>query len=392
MIGRRAYLDDNASSPLRPEARDAMFAALGQSGNPSSVHAEGQAARGLIERARDAIAREAGVRAEDIIFTSGATEALNTVLRPAFWGDVGTSSSTGPLTELVIGATEHVAALTGHGWPSDQVRVVPVTAGGVIDQQALSTALEACQAGGRRPIVAVQYANNETGVLQPIGEISDRVHDAGGVVVCDCVQGVGRLDPMFPAGPDAMIVSSHKTGGPTGVGAIVLRAETPVAPFVRGGGQERNRRGGTEAVAAIAGFGAAIDAVATQGQIERQRIAALRDSLEADLRSMSPDMVVFGAGSPRLPNTICFTVAGLRAETAVIALDLEGVAVSSGSACSSGKVATSHVLEAMGVAPEMAAGAIRVSLGWATSSEDVTHVLEAWRTIYSALRERRAAA
>lgn len=387
-MGRRAYLDDNASSPLRPEARKAMLSAFDQSGNPSSVHAEGQATRALIERARGAIARNADVRAEEVVFTSGATEALNTVLRPAFWGD----AEDAPSTELLIGATEHVAAMNGHGWPKKRVRLLPVTDGGLIDQDALSEELQTCVADGRRPIVAIQYANNETGVVQPISEFADRVHDMGGVVVCDCVQGIGRLDPMFPAGADAMIVSSHKIGGPTGAGAIVLRAEPPVAPFVRGGGQERNRRGGTEAAAAIAGFGAAIDAVRGQGEIERQRIAALRDSLEADLCSMSPEMVVFGAHSPRLPNTTCFTVEGLRAETAVIAFDLEGVAVSSGSACSSGKVATSHVLEAMGVAPEAAASAIRVSLGWATASEDLTHFLEAWRTIYSALRERRAAA
>lgn len=360
----RFYLDHNATSPLRGPARAKMLDALRSSGNPSSVHAEGRAARALIEAAREKVAALVGGRARNVIFTSGATEALNLALSPQWRGPQGAP------TKLLVSATEHVAALEGHGFGGG-VEILPVDASGVLDLPALDAAL----ASADGPVaLCLQAANNETGVLQPVAAAAERVHAAGGLLICDAVQAAGRIPCTFETtGADMLVVSSHKTGGPMGAGALVLRDPSLHCdrPLIRGGGQERGFRAGTENVAAIAGFGAAAEDALSHLDEEAARVAALRDRLEAELLRLAPAATIFGAVAQRLPNTSAFSIPGLSAETALMAFDLAGLALSSGSACSSGKVKRSHVLAAMGVSPEAAGGALRVSLGWTSTGEDV---------------------
>ena len=364
--GTRTYLDYNATAPMRPEARAAVLAAMETFGNPSSVHAEGRAARRIVEEARAEVARLAGVPARCVTFASGATEAVNVVLNPRF----GVGAKAPPLDRLIVSAGEHPCVLQGHRFPASAVEVAPLTADGRIDLDWLA---DACRRPGR-PLLALQGANNETGVIQPVAEAAALVHAAGGLVFCDAVQLAGRSDFSLAAlGADALALSAHKIGGPKGAGALVVaNAEIGLGePLIRGGGQERGVRAGTESVASIAGFGAAVRAVLGEAPSERRRLLALRDRLAERVRETVPEAVVFGAAAPRLPNTLCFAAPGVEAATLMIALDLAGVAVSSGAACSSGKVTPSHVLAAMGVAPGLARGAIRLSLGWGSSEIDV---------------------
>lgn len=364
----RAYFDWNATARPRPEARDAMLGALDTGGNPSSVHAEGRAARRLVERAREQVAALVGAEPREVVFTSGGTEANALALSPVL-GDV-----------LLISAVEHPSVRSGGRFP---VAVeLPVTSDGVIDL----TEFERRIAGAPRPLVSIMLANNETGVIQPTAEVSAMVHAAGGLLHVDAVQGPGRISCDFKAlGADLMTISSHKIGGPQGVGALIKREALDLAPLIRGGGQERGARAGTENVAGIAGFGAAAAAVSRAWREEAARMAELRERFEAGLKAISPQATIFGAAVPRLPNTTLFTVPGAKAETLVIAFDLEGVAVSSGAACSSGKVAPSHVLAAMGAAPELSGGAIRVSLGHTTTPADLEIVLRAWAKLAEGL-------
>ena len=381
----RHYLDHNATSPLRPLAREAMLVALAAAGNASSVHAEGRAARALIEDAREKVAALVGGRARNVIFTSGATEALNLALRPDWRGADGAASA-----RLLPGASEHVAALEGHGF-GDQAERLPVTADGVLDMAALDAAL--ARLAGSKAMVCVQAANNETGVLQPLGVIADKVHAAGGLLVCDAVQAAGRIPCTFETtGADMLIVSSHKIGGPLGAGALVL-ADAALhcdRALLRGGGQERGFRAGTENVAAIAGFGAAADEAAGRGVTESAAVGALRDHAEAGLRALAPEAVIYGERAPRLPNTSAFAIPGASAETMLMAFDLAGVALSSGSACSSGKVRRSHVLEAMGIGRDVAAGSLRLSLGWNSQQGDVHGFLTALERILPKMRRKTA--
>jgi cysteine desulfurase len=363
-----AYLDWNATAKLRPEAQAAVTAALDVTGNPSSVHAAGRAARRLIEDARDKVAALVGVTSRDVVFTSGGTEANMLALTPAF-GEV-----------LLISAIEHPSVRSGGRFAAAED--IAVTAAGVVDLVALERQL----AGRSRPLVSLMLANNETGVIQPVAEAAALVHAAGGLLHVDAVQGPGRIACDFKAlSADLMTLSSHKIGGPQGVGALIRRDGLTLDSQIKGGGQERGARAGTENVAGIAGFGAAAEAVRQGWTGEAARMAALRDKLEAGIKAVAPKAVIFGVEVARLPNTTLFSVPGMKAETAVIAFDLEGVAVSSGAACSSGKVAPSHVLAAMGVAPELARGAIRVSLGYATSDEDVGTILKAWGKLSESL-------
>lgn len=376
MKAERIYLDHNATAPVRPEAAEAVASALALGGNPSSVHGEGRTARKLIEAARERVAALVGGRGRDVTFTSGATEALNLALSPYF--------QNGPV-RLLISATEHVAALRGHRFPDKAVTVLPVLPSGLIDLEALKQALDDYKAPA---MLALQVANNETGVIQPLAEAARLVHERRGMVVADAAQAAGKIPlNMHELGADIVVLSAHKFGGPAGVGALVRGrcVGHMEAPVLRGGGQEGGWRAGTENLSGIAGFGAAAESAQKALTTETERLATLRDALEEGLRAINPATVVFGAEASRLPNTCAFAVPGIPAEIALMSLDLEGVAVSSGSACSSGKVRASHVLEAMNVSPDLRGGMIRVSLGWNSVPTHVERFLEIWRNVHANL-------
>jgi cysteine desulfurase len=378
-MSERAYLDWNATAPLRPEALVAMLAALEEAGNPSSVHAEGRAARRLVEQARGQVAAAVGARADDVVFTAGGTEANALALTPG-WQLSGRTAE-----RLIVSAVEHPSVLAGGRFPAERMSTAPVNAHGVIDLDALKARL----AAGGPALVSLMLANNETGAVQPVPETARIVHEAGGILHVDAVQALGRMPIDARAlGADLLTISAHKIGGPKGNGALIVTEPAlrwPV-PLIRGGGQERNRRAGTENVAGIAGFGAAAEAAAYNLPIETKHMSALRSELEAGLIAIDGTMI-FSQQVPRLPNTTLFALKGIRAETAVIAFDLEGVAVSSGAACSSGKVQASHVLAAMAIQPEIAVGAIRVSLGPTTKKADINRCIEAWKKLANVLRK-----
>jgi cysteine desulfurase len=379
----RSYLDYNASAPMRPEVVEAVLRASALCGNPSSVHAEGRQARAAIETARAAVAALVGADARDVVFTSGGTEAVNTVLSP------GLRRGTLRAASLLIAATEHPCGLDGHGFPPEAVTILPVSGDGLLRLDVLDQAM--AQAGPA--LVSVHAANNETGAVQPLGEVSARVHGAGGLVHSDAVQAAGRVPlDMAALKLDAVTLSAHKLGGPKGVGALVLGSGVDLAEGrMRGGGQERGRRAGTPNVAGIVGFGVAAEIARREREAEARRLGNLRDWFEGVIRRLAPAACIFAGDVERLPNTLAFAVPGLRAETALIALDLAGVAVSSGSACSSGKVRRSHVLEAMGISPDLAEGAIRISLGWNSSEADLSRFARAFETLIGTLYVRRRA-
>jgi cysteine desulfurase len=379
----RSYFDWNATAPLRPEAGAAMVEALGLTGNASSVHAEGRGARRLIEEARRTVAALAGADPAQVTFTSGATEANMLALTPA----LERGGERAPRHCLFVSAVEHPSVRGGGRFKLENVEELPVDGDGILDLEVLAREV----AMAERPLVSVMLANNETGVIQPIREIADIVHRADGLLHVDAVQGAGRIGcDIDDLQADLMSLSAHKLGGPQGIGALIRRDGIHVAePLIRGGGQERSLRAGTENVAAIAGFGAAAAAVDAARETEAIRMAALRDRLEAGIRAATPEAVIFGAKAARLPNTTLFSAPGLRAETAVIAFDLNGIAVSSGAACSSGKVQPSTVLAAMGVAPALARGAVRLSLGWTTTEADIERFLGTWITLAPSLLKER---
>jgi cysteine desulfurase len=383
----RAYLDWNATAPMRPEARAACVEALGLTGNPSSVHAEGRAVRRLVEAARTEVAALVNAEPANVIFTSGGTEANMLALTPAIEDGADKRSR----DRLLVSAIEHPSVRQGGRFPREQVAEVQVAASGAIDLDMLRQMLKP----GGRALVSLMLANNETGVLQPVREAAEIVHEAGGLLHVDAVQGPGRVAvDMKALGADLMTLSAHKLGGPKGAGALILREGLHIADaLIRGGGQERGARAGTENVVAIAGFSAAAEMARQNVALEQRRMSELRDRLEIGLRTRTPDIIIFGADALRLPNTTLFAAPGLKAETAVIAFDLEGVAVSSGAACSSGKVQPSHVLAAMGVDKALARGAIRVSLGHTTSESEVGSFLKAWNKLSESLgKERRGLA
>jgi cysteine desulfurase len=370
----RSYLDHNATSPLRPEAHNAMMGAMACAGNPSSVHTEGREARTVVETARETVARVFQVKPDAVTFTSGGTEAANWLLQAR------------PGRQLAISAVEHPCVLKGHRFPGEDVRVIPVSSDGVIDLEALENALVS------PAIVAVQAANNETGVVQPLPDVASLTRTKDGLVVCDAVQVVGRAPLRDFSGADALFFSAHKFGGPKGVGAVIWQsAEPEPAPLIRGGGQESRRRSGTENVVGIVGLAAALDAADKEQVIWKSRAEALQLTLEQGLRALAPDAVIFGENAERLPNTTCFAIPGKSAEMLLIAFDLEGIAVSSGSACASGKVARSHVLAAMGVMDSLGEGVIRVSTGWNTEDADIERFLAALKKICRGRVGRRAA-
>jgi cysteine desulfurase len=373
----RVYLDWNATAPLRPEARAAMAAAWDLLGNPSSVHAEGRHARRLVEEARSAVAGAIGALARNVVFTSGGTEANALALVPGL-----RAASGQPVQRLVVSAIEHASVFSGGRFTAEAISTVVVTTSGVVDLDHLRKLLDK----GSPALVSVMSANNETGAVQPVAEVAEIVHAAGSLLHVDAIQALGKIPfDIKVIDADLVTLSAHKIGGPKGVGALVLGdGLTGLEPLWRGGGQELGRRAGTENVAGIAGFGAAVE-VAVRGESgDAVRLEALRDRLENGLRQTA-GLLVFCTDVPRLPNTTLFTAPGLKAETAVIGFDLEGIAVSSGSACSSGKVQPSHVLEAMGFGPKLAQGAVRLSLGWSTQEADIDLCLKAWRKLANTL-------
>jgi cysteine desulfurase len=376
-MANRIYLDWNATAPLRREAREAMTAAMDLSGNPSSVHAEGRKARKLVEDARAAVAGAVGALARNVIFTSGGTEANALALTP------GLRRVSGPPVErLAVSAIEHASVLAGGRFPTEAISNIGVTRSGLVDLDRLRMML----ADLPPALVSIMLANNETGAVQPVAEAGEIVHSAGGLLHVDAIQAFGKVPFDINAlNADLLTLSAHKIGGPKAAGALVL-AEGLLGPepLLRGGGQERGHRAGTENVAGIAGFGAAVSAALSTVERDAIRLEGLRNHLENGLRQ-TPDMIVFSDDVTRLPNTTLFTVPGLKAETAVIGFDLAGIAVSSGSACSSGKVQPSHVLQAMGYGPKLAQGAVRLSLGWSTSEADIDRCLEAWRKLVGTL-------
>ncbi len=352
---RPVYLDHNATAPTRPEAVAAITAALGPPSNPSSVHGFGRTARRALDAARARIAQAVGVAPDDLVLTSGGTEA----------NDLGLHGLAGP---VVVSAIEHVSVLEA---VPDAARA-PVRADGLVDLAALRELV----ARQRPRLVSLMLANNETGIVQPCRAAAEIVHAAGAVLHVDAAQALGRMPVDIAAlGADLLSLSAHKMGGPVGIGALALRPGIEIVPRLRGGAQERHRRGGTENLPAALGWAAALDAVAPE---EASRLAALRERLEEAVLAARPDAIVLGRGRPRLPNTTCLVCPGLDNATQLMALDLAGIAVSSGAACSSGKVGPSHVLLAMGLAETLARCAIRISLGWSTTEEDIERFLAAW--------------
>ncbi|UQR67226.1 cysteine desulfurase [Bradyrhizobium sp. C-145] len=369
----RVYLDWNATTPLRAQARAAMLAAYDLIGNPSSVHAEGREARRLVEEARATLATAVGALPRNVIFTSAGTEANGLALSPGLRGPSG-----GPVERLLVSAVEHASVLAGGRFPADKIGQIRVTHSGVIDLEDLRDQL----GGGPPALVSIMAANNETGALQPVAVAARIVHEAGGLLHVDAIQALGKIPfDIKTVGADLATFSAHKIGGPKGVGALaVAEGLAGLEPVLRGGGQELNRRAGTENVAGIAGFGAAVKVALQALPEDAKRMATIRNHLEIGLRAVA-GVTVFADEVERLPNTVLFTAPGLKAETAVIGFDLAGVAVSSGSACSSGKVQPSHVLSAMGYDPTVAQGAVRLSLGWSTELEEINRALEAWRKL-----------
>jgi cysteine desulfurase len=369
------YCDHNATSPLRPQSRDAIAHALTIGGNPSSVHAAGRAAQAVVEEARELVAKLVGAKAAQVIFTSGATESNSLALAAAIEGALLEGEKPVRITRLFVSAIEHSSVLKAahrlvERTAGLRLEILPVTLDGVLDTEALRVAL---REGKGRTLVAVMAANNETGVIQPVAEISRLCREAGALLLLDAVTAAGKMDLDF-ALCDYMSVSAHKLGGAQGSGALIVAEGVPFAPQLVGGGQQKGLRAGTENLSGIAGFGAAAKAVANDGE-ERGRIKAVRDHFEKSLKAAIPNAVIFGENVSRLPSTSNVALPGLSGENIVIALDLDGVLVSSGSSCSSGKITPSHVLSAMGVDTALAGASLRVSFGWNSTLEDADAVV-----------------
>ncbi|MFO1184271.1 MAG: cysteine desulfurase family protein [Bauldia sp.] len=390
MADKRIFLDWNAGAPLRPQARAAMLEALDLAGNPSSVHREGREARRLVDEARAKIAALFAVEPAGVVFTSGATEAANLAL----YSEAAHPSGHADAGRLIVCATEHVSVLQGHKFPPERVGTAAVDADGVVKVAELAARVAAATAEGGQAsvIVAVQAANNETGVIQPIADIAAAIEPSGAVLVVDAAQAAGKtpLDAV-PKHAGMTILSAHKLGGPKGVGALIVRnGAVQVAPLIRGGGQEFRRRAGTENLLGIVGFAAAAEVAVAEAAAFAAGATRLRDNLEAALLAATPEAVIYGRAVPRLANTTLIGVPGLSGETLVMAFDLAGAAVSSGAACSSGKVGPSHVLAAMGAEKTATRSAVRISFGWETSAEDLHRFSQLWRQVVSQIRKNGA--
>jgi cysteine desulfurase len=366
-MSRIAYMDYNAMAPIVPAAKQAMVQALDCVGNPSSVHAMGRKARNHMEDARDCVAALVNVRSDWVYFTSGGTEA-----------DALAINGCGA-ERILVSAVEHAAVLTA----SDRIENLEVDQNGIVLLDALEKRLSE---DNRSTLVSVMAANNETGVIQPIAQIVEIAHRFGALVHCDAVQAVGKIDfDMQALGCDLVSLSAHKIGGPQGVGALVKRPKIKLQAQLRGGGQERSLRGGTENLIGIIGFGAA-----AKEKTDLNRVKSLRDHLELQIKALSDEIIIFGEAVSRLPNTSCFALPGMSSERQVMALDLAGIMVSAGSACSSGKVKSSHVLQAMSVAEDVADSAIRVSLGWQSTEEDIDMFVQAYAKLVERVQEKKS--
>jgi cysteine desulfurase len=395
-MGSRTYLDWNATAPLREEARAGMAFAMELAGNPSSVHGEGRSVRKVVENARENVAMLVGGLAKNVIFTSGGTEANVLALTP----QLTDGKDTRIREVLLVSAIEHPSVGMGGRFKPDQIQTVAVEASGIVDLIDLKAKTAALQQAGTGFLVSLMHANNETGVIQPVSDAATIVHAAGGLLHVDAVQSAGKIPIDIKAlGADLLTITAHKIGGPKGSGALIKARESLVLNAIfNGGGQERGARGGTENVVGIAGFGAAAQAAQALLPSYAARNSTVRDRLEAGLRGIDQNTIVFGQAAgqnavARLPNTSLFAVPGVKAETALIAMDLAGFAVSSGSACSSGKVSASHVLRAMGISDELGGCAIRLSVGPATTETDIDAFLAAWsKHIATLSKEKRGIA
>lgn len=356
------YLDANATAVMKPAVRAAISEAMERHGNPSSVHRYGRIARRYVEDARASVAALVGVKPAQVIFTSGGTEANNLILSN--------------FVSIIASSIEHESVLTF----SPVANRLPVTNDGVID---LTEAEQIFRNAPTSSLVSVMLVNNETGVIQPVADVARLAKKYGLIVHTDAVQAAGRLPIDFAAlGVDALTLSAHKIGGPQGMGALIVKEGLVLKPLIAGGGQERNRRAGTENVPGIIGFGTAAQ-LAADDLRDMPRLMALRDRLQESLVALAGnDVVVAGAAAPRVANTLSIALNGVGSETQVASMDLSGIAVSAGSACSSGKVKTSHVFHAMGYESGIAGSALRISLGWHTQEQDITRCIEAWHSLY----------
>lgn len=360
------YLDYNASAPLRPEALSVMTDLMGAPHNASSVHGLGRTGRLAVERAREQVAKLVGAPPNQVIFNSGATEANNTVLK--YFAD----------KPILVSAIEHPSVLEA----TENLIHIPVDANGIVDL----TVLEALLNNHKPGLVSTMLVNNETGVIQPIAEISALAKSHGAMVHCDAVQAAGRIPlNMTEMGIDFMSLSAHKIGGPQGVGALALGLCGITPSLIYGGGQEKSARAGTENVAGIAGFGIAAELASVE---EYQKLQTLRDEMEAALLDISPEIIIHGKDVNRVAGTSMFSLPGVKSETMMMALDLDGIAISNGSACSSGTVKTSHVLKAMGAPDDVASSALRISMGWNTNKNDTHRFIESWSKLYDRLKDK----
>jgi len=370
MTNSPVYLDHNASAPLLPQARDAMMSAMALCGNPSSVHSHGRALRQLIEGARKQVASLAGAERAQVVFTSSASEAISQAI-------IGGVRHFG-VDQILISAGEHVAALQSAKMSGSKTQIIPLSADGVIDVVALKSLIEQAGEANESVLVAVHMVNNETGVIQPIKEIEALVGPSRHLLFVDAVQGLGKIKFDFASSAaDMMALSAHKIGGPAGAGALLVKSHCDPVRLIPGGGQEQGRRGGTQAAIMIAGFGAAAQAFASRFDLERLKL--LCASFEKELAQLIPEVIIFGQGAQRVGTVSNFALPGLQNSLLLMALDLENISVSTGSACSSGKVGQSHVLGAMGVDREIANCALRVSLGWNSTKDDLDRALSAIR-------------
>lgn len=383
MARQAFYLDHNASAPLLPEARAALADALSLTGNPSSVHGHGRALRNTIETARDRVAALTGAERTQIVFTGSATEAIT----QAIVGGVKAFH----LNRVVVSAGEHTAVLKAAESSGVPVTTVGMDSRGIIRVEQIAEAIAAADTAGERILVAVHAVNNETGVVQPMARIEALAGTSPHYLFVDAVQAMGKLPLEFAArAPDMMAVSAHKIGGPAGVGALLVKGHADQAKLIPGGGQESGRRGGTESAALIAAFGAAAEAFPLH--YDAARVSGLARTAEEAIVGMAPDAVVFGAGAERIGNVVNFAVPELGNAVAMMGLDLMGISVSSGSACSSGKVGPSHVLAAMGIDPALADCALRVSLGWNSTEADVSAFLDGFEKVLARHHRRQGRA